>query len=92
MENQVIRRKWKISSYRSFRIVELSSRLRDRKTLDEVEVSTNCYLIPNNACAIVSPTMNSSAQHGTMSPKQSFGSRRYTEINNSVIAGIKMRE
>jgi len=30
--------------------------------------------------------------HPAISAKNAFGGRRYTEVNNSVMAGIKMRE
>ena len=38
----------------------------------------------------MSPTLNSS--HQGISARNAFGGRRYTEVNPSIVAGIKMRE
>ena len=41
---------------------------------------------------VVSPMMNASNNNGGLTPSKAFNGRRYTEQNNSVITGIKMRE
>ena len=38
----------------------------------------------------MSPTLNSANQG--ISARNAFGGRRYTEVNHSIVAGIKMRE
>ena len=42
----------------------------------------------------MSPTLNNynSTTNAALSAKNAFGGRRYTEVNPSVVAGIKMRE
>ena len=69
----------------------LTTRFTNMAVLEVSRCEFSAIEIPYNFVFVVSPTMNHSTKEA-LSARNAFGGRRYTEVNPSIVAGIKMRE